>query len=216
MSLTRSLPGRRSPSFVQVGGGWLNPVSLRKARRGSERVHRWPNGMKSVGETCRQGRIRDLKPMSAQARELRRREAPQGGRERRFPLDILATQVVSRRSREPRCRVDPLDCVSHPEVRPGVAFAPEFRNDSPRPKSPNLIRRDVDQPEGAMPPLDHALERAWIDAQRCRGVAHQKKVKSFAETATGLEQRLDSQVVVDATVPEFISLRGRRRRCAIQ
>ena len=63
-----------------------------------------------------------------------------------------------------------------------------------------------------MPWLDHALERAWIDAQRCRGVAHQQKVESFAETATGLEQRLDSQIVVDATVPEFISLQGRRRR----
>lgn len=63
-----------------------------------------------------------------------------------------------------------------------------------------------------MPRLDRALERTWIDAQRCRGVAYQQKVESFAETATGLEQRLDSQVVVDATVPEFISFQGRRRR----
>ena len=40
---------RASIAVLRPSWGWLNPVSLRKARRGSERVHWWPNGMKSIG-----------------------------------------------------------------------------------------------------------------------------------------------------------------------
>ena len=141
-----------------------------------------------VGQTCRQGCVRNLKPMSAEPRKLRQRQAPQGGRERRLSFDVLGTQVVAYGGRVPGRRVDLLDRIPDPEERSRIPGTHELGDDGPGPQSPDLVRSDVDQPKGTVSRLDHALDRSRIHAQRRRGVAHQQEVEPFRKPPPDLNR----------------------------